>query len=164
MPEITIREVIPDDIPAIKLITQKAWEGYFNVCRQRLGEKIYDVTRRGWETWKPDQVAMQCEPETNDCVLVAVIDGRVAGFATYILDAGRPGIGEISNNAVSPEFQSRGVGTALYVEVLDRMRKADMKVAKVFTGLDDSHIPARRAYEKLGFSRNLQSIEYFQTL
>ncbi len=164
MPEITIREVTPDDIPAIKLIAEKSWEGYFQVCRQRLGEKIYDVTRRGWETWKPEQIARQCSPETNDFVLVAELDGKVAGFATYILNAGRPGIGEISNNAVSPEFQGRGIATKLYIEVLDRMRKADMKVAKVFTGLDDSHIPARRAYEKLGFSRNLQSIEYFQTL
>ncbi len=164
MLDIIIREVTPDDIPAIKVITAKSWEGYFKMCRQRLGEKIFDVTKRGWESWKPEQVAMQCEPETKDYVLVAEVDGQIAGFATFILNAGKPGVGEISNNAVSPEFQGRGVATKLYAEVLDIMRKAEMKVAKVYTGLDDSHIPARRAYEKLGFSRNLQSIEYYQTL
>lgn len=36
-----------------------------------------------------------------------------------------------------------------------------MKYATVSTGLDDGHAPARRAYEKMGFSKNLPSVKYY---
>ena len=38
------------------------------------------------------------------------------------------------------------------------------KVVKVFTGLDWAHAPARRAYERAGFKRHLDSTTYFMEL
>jgi len=35
---------------------------------------------------------------------------------------------------------------------------------KVTTGLDDKHAPARRAYEKIGFTKNLPSVTYYKEL
>jgi GNAT superfamily N-acetyltransferase len=69
-------------------------------------------------------------------------------------------VAEIGNNAVSPAHQGHGVGAQMYVFVLERMREAGMKAAIVTTGGDDAHAPARRAYEKVGFSGAVPSLEY----
>ena len=40
----------------------------------------------------------------------------------------------------------------------------DRKPITVTTGLDDGHAPARRAYEKAGFEKNLPSLTYYKKL
>jgi hypothetical protein len=39
-----------------------------------------------------------------------------------------------------------------------------MRFAKVHTGLDPSHAPARRAYEKAGFTTQLPTVDYYRKL
>jgi hypothetical protein len=48
----------------------------------------------------------------------------------------------------------------MYAFVLERMREAGMKAAIVSTGADNAHAPAKRAYEKVGFSGPVPSVEY----
>lgn len=60
-------------------------------------------------------------------------------------------MGEIYMIAVDPNFQGRGIGTALIKFTLTWMRDAGMSVAMVETGGDPGHAPARRTYEKAGF-------------
>jgi hypothetical protein len=48
----------------------------------------------------------------------------------------------------------------MYSFVLNYMREAGMKSAVVTTGGDEAHAPARRAYEKAGFSGAVPSFEY----
>ena len=46
-----------------------------------------------------------------------------------------------------------------------RQKKTNfIKVAKVTTGLDWAHAPARRAYERAGFKRHLDSTTYYLDL
>jgi RimJ/RimL family protein N-acetyltransferase len=73
-------------------------------------------------------------------------------------------MGELSNNAVDPAHQNRGIATAMYGWCLDRMRAADMHFVKVSTGLDVAHAPARRAYEKAGFAPGFEGVDYFRLL
>ena len=47
---------------------------------------------------------------------------------------------------------------------LDRMRQVGMQVATVGTGGDDSHTPARNAYEKCGFDRSIPAVHYYKSL
>jgi GNAT superfamily N-acetyltransferase len=91
---------------------------------------------------------------------VAEVEGRIAGFFTFTLDQDRR-IGTISNNAVDPAAQGRGLGTAMYERALDLFREARMEYARVRTGLDEGHAPARRAYEKAGFDLSLPDITYY---
>jgi hypothetical protein len=44
------------------------------------------------------------------------------------------------------------------------MKEQGVKVATVLTGLDEGHAPARRAYEKIGFEKNLKHITYYKKL
>jgi hypothetical protein len=49
-----------------------------------------------------------------------------------------------------------------YEHALDRLREGGMRFARVGTGLDPAHAPARRAYKKAGFSIQLPSVEYYR--
>ena len=73
------------------------------------------------------------------------------------------GAGEISILGVDPDRQGTGIGTALTLFALERLREAGMGVAMVETGGDPGHAPARRAYEKAGFAL-LPIARYFKNL
>ena len=52
----------------------------------------------------------------------------------------------------------------MYRHVLHRFRELGLRFAHVDTGLDDAHIPARRAYEAVGFDRTVPDVDYWQDL
>jgi len=60
-------------------------------------------------------------------------------------------MGEIYMVAVDPDFQGRGIGSALIEFALAWMKDARMSIAMVETGGDPGHERARRIYEKVGF-------------
>ena len=65
--------------------------------------------------------------------------------------------------AVDPGAQDRGVGTALTEFATDWLRSSGMRVAMVGTGGDPGHAPARRVYEKAGYTL-LPLARYFRAL
>ena len=89
--------------------------------------------------------------------------GAVAGFATFRLDL-EARVGEIGNNAVDPVWQGYGIATALYERVLDLFRAQGLLLARVTTGLDDAHAPARAAYRKAGFHAAVPSVTLYREL
>jgi ribosomal protein S18 acetylase RimI-like enzyme len=64
---------------------------------------------------------------------------------------------------VHPECQNRGIGTELNRFALEKMKEGGMKMAKVETGGDPSHAPARACYEKAGYTA-LPLVRYFKDL
>ena len=60
-------------------------------------------------------------------------------------------MGEIYMVAVDPDFQGRGIGSALIEFAPCWMKDARMSIAMVETGGDPGHERARRIYEKVGF-------------
>ena len=87
----------------------------------------------------------------------------VAGFVAIEPDHPEEGMGEISMLGVDSDRQGEGIGTALTLFALERLREAGMRVAMVETGGDPGHAPARRAYEKAGFTL-LPIARYFKNL
>jgi fructose/tagatose bisphosphate aldolase len=73
-------------------------------------------------------------------------------------------LGTIGLNAVDAACRGHGIAGKLHAFALDKMRSEGATVAKVLTGLDDAHAPARRAYEKSGFRKNLPSVTYYKDL
>jgi len=71
--------------------------------------------------------------------------------------------GEVQFLAVHPDHQNVGIGTALSDLALEKMKAAGMKLAVVGTGGDASHAPARRTYEKSGYS-GLPLVRYYKNL
>ena len=91
---------------------------------------------------------------------VAEVDGEVLGFVSYILKGER---GEVELLAVHPHHQNCGVGTTLNCFALRKMKEGGVKIAEVGTGGDEGHGPARRSYEKAGYTA-LPLVRFYKKL
>ena len=96
-------------------------------------------------------------------VYICEEDGRIVGFVTFTLNFDQK-IGDIGNNAVEPDWRLQGIGQQMYQAVLEYFRAHNMVYAKVHTGLDYAHAPARRAYERSGFNIRHEDVVYYMKL
>lgn len=87
----------------------------------------------------------------------------VFGFVSFWLRPAQQ-YGDIDNNGVHPARAGQGWATFIYREVLRHFRELGLRFAHVDTGLDDAHIPARCAYEAVGFDRAVPTVEYWLDL
>ncbi|WP_258003884.1 GNAT family N-acetyltransferase [Fischerella thermalis] len=92
-----------------------------------------------------------------------VIDSSSAVCFVAVKLHSQNSLGEIYMIAVDPDYQSRGIGSALVEFALDWMKAAGMSVAMVETRGDPGHSPAHCTYEKLGFGLFLTA-RYFKKL
>ena len=161
--DFTIRDLRPADVEAAVEIALAAWAPIFASFRRIMGDDLFTALHPDCQKRKARQVRSACDPGDRASVSVAEKDDRIVGFITfYTNDATR--VGEIGNNAVHPDFQGQGIGTRMYRHVFEKMREAGMRFVKVSTGGDPSHAPARRAYEKAGFSIKVPSVDYYRAL
>lgn len=150
-----------DDLIQIVSLSVLAWEPVFVSFEQILGATIFTRIYPDWRVDQARAVEEVCRAPEH-IVWVADLDGALAGFTAYSLDAARL-TGEIVMLAVHPDHQNRGVGAALNDLALTKMREAGMTLAVVNTGGDPGHAPARRTYEKAGFT-GLPLVHYCQVL
>ncbi len=163
MTDIVIRPLKEEDVTTVLDTAVAAWAPIFASFRELLGHELFDAAFPKWQAEKRRQVASACRGEHGAVVVVAEVAGKPVGFASFYVNA-QTRVGEIGNNAVIPEYQSQGIGTQLYDHVLTQMRAAGMDAARVSTGGDASHAPARRAYEKAGFTRAIPEVTYYLDL
>jgi ribosomal protein S18 acetylase RimI-like enzyme len=158
-----IRKYKPEDLAVIMDIGNRAWQYIIKLSRVNLGDNIYDsITTEPDDVRKGLQIKNYCE--TNpECVFICEEEVQIVGFITFMINEER-GIAEIGNNAVDPECGLKGLGQQMYSAVLEHFRELNMKVAKVSTGLDDAHAPARRAYKRAGFDRSSKNVTYYMEL
>lgn len=158
----SIRPFRPEDLPVIMDIGNRAWRPIRKMSRAALGDAIADVLNPyGDDVGKGLEIRRQAG-EHPENIFICEENGRIAGFITFQMSP--DGIGEILNNAVDPDCGLKGLGQQMYRAVLDHFRMHGMKVARVVTGLDDAHAPARRAYERAGFQKNLRHVSYYMKL
>jgi ribosomal protein S18 acetylase RimI-like enzyme len=91
-------------------------------------------------------------------LIVAELDGQLAGMVTLYLDAehssqgGWPrGWASIRLLALHPDYRGRGIGHALMEECIRRCR--DQGIATIGLHTTEMMDVARRMYEKIGFVR-----------
>jgi len=126
-----------------------------------LGSELFRLVYSDWKASHEKYLRSLADTD-KDKLFVAEENGVPVGFIHY--EVSPDGLsGKIGLNAVHPAHQRQGVGTLMYDHVLDIMRATGMKYAQVGTGGDSSHIPARRAYEKLGFVP-LPLVQYYKKL
>jgi GNAT superfamily N-acetyltransferase len=145
-----IRPFEDRDAEAVIDLSLRAWAPVFASIEQVLGSAIF---RRLHPDWREDQrrVVEEACAGKHGRVWVAEVDGTAVGFVTAkVFDAERS-MGEIGILAVDPDHRGGGIGTALTMFALDRLKDAGMTVAMVETGGDPGHAAARRTYEKAGF-------------
>ena len=159
---LNIRLFRAEDLDAIVELSLLAWEPVFRSFEQVLGRNIYKLIWPNWREQQAEGVASVCKDRDKFTVLVADVDGVVAGFIAYELKLEEKK-GEVYLLAVHPDYQNRGVGTALNNAALDKMRESGIALVSVETGGDPGHAPARRSYEKAGYT-GLPIVRYFQDL
>jgi len=164
--EVILRCAQDDDLPRVDEITIICYRPIFESYVAMLGEECYQAVRHNpdltWEERKTGQVR-RLYAEHPDWVWVLERGGEVFGFVTFYLFPEQH-YGHIDNNGVLPAFARQGWGKFMYRRVLDYFRQQGLRYAHVDTGLDPVHIPARRAYEAVGFDRQVPGVEYWQDL
>jgi ribosomal protein S18 acetylase RimI-like enzyme len=157
-----VRPVRDSDVEDLVDLSWLAWEPIFSSFEQILGPGIYPIIYPDWRESQREGIEKVCREREEIAVWVAELDGRVVGFVAYELDD-KDQTGQVQLLAVHPDYQNRGIGTELNVFALEKMKESGMKLAVVGTGGDHSHAPARRSYEKAGYTA-LPLVRYYRDL
>ena len=161
----SIRPFQPEDLPVIAEIGNRAWKEIRRMSRDALGDTISDyLNPEGDDISKGKQIEREAA-EAPENIFVCERNGRTVGFISFVLSKNpATPVGAIGNNAVDPECGEKGVGQEMYQAVFEHMKANGMKAVTVMTGLDYAHAPARRAYLRAGFDRELRSVRYYKEL
>lgn len=160
--KVQIRPFIESDMDDIVQLSLQAWEPIFDSFSQILGANIYTILYPDWRKSQQEGVETICKDKEKIITLVAETHGSVVGFLAFELKQEKK-TGEVLLLAVHPEYQNKGIGTELNKTALQMMKEAGMKMAVVETGGDESHTPARRTYQKSGYTP-LPIVRYFKDL
>jgi ribosomal protein S18 acetylase RimI-like enzyme len=152
-----IRPYVEGDLEAIVDLSLRAWEPVFDSFRKVLGPQIFALIYPDWRKSQQEGVEKTCRTGENVQVLVGECDGRAVGFIAFEL---KGDTGEVHLLAVHPDHQNQGIGTALNVAAMEEMKRAGVKLVEVGTGGDEGHAPARRSYEKAGYTA-LPLVRYY---
>jgi GNAT superfamily N-acetyltransferase len=161
MMDVLIRPFHDDDAEQIVTLSLRAWEPVFRSFENVLGAAIFPRLYPDWRTEQAAVVLDYCRRDTTDA-WVADLDGALAGFIVYELNHSTR-VGEVHLLAVHPDYQNRGIGTRLNDFALGKLAAAGMHLAVVGTGGDPGHAPARRSYEKAGYTA-LPLVRYYKAL
>ena len=161
---VSIRPLRPDDIDVVVEFSLRAWQPVFESFRQVMGAEIYRRVYPDWKTIQADVVESSCRAEGNR-VWVAEADGRPVGYTVVVVHPinRETESGEIYMLAVDPDYQGRGIGLALGSFAVDRITELGIPLAEIGTGGDPGHAPARRLYERAGFTP-VPLVRYFKAL
>ena len=162
-PRIEMRPAVSDDFLQLEAVRQIAFTPIFDSFRSILGEQIYALAQAREDEAQGELLRSLLTTESEWEVYVVESGCAVVGFISIQLNL-ETRVGEIGLNAIHPAYTGKGIGTAMYNFAVERMKDAGMKVATVATGGDSSHAPARRAYEKAGFTVQIPSVWMCQEL
>ena len=154
----TIRRATADDLPRVRELVVAGWRPIYGRYRLIIGDEMWNDLFAGWEeTWLPfDLDAWHCR------AIVTELDGQVVGFATW--SDGDRDVSEVGGNAVDPEFLGRGIGSAQIRWSVDLFRRSGARGARVYTGLDPAHGPARAEYRNAGLRVGVTKSVYYNYL
>ncbi len=152
-----------EDIDQLEIIRKKAFQPIFDSFRSILGETIYEHAQRPEDLAQKDFLKSLFDEDSIWKTWKVIDDKNCIGFISIRMDAPTQ-VGEIGLNAIDPDFSGKGNGTRMYNFALDTMKQAGMKVATVATGGDPAHLPARKAYQKAGFTVEIPSVWMCQVL
>lgn len=164
--EVVLRTAREQDLQAVDDLTILCYTPIFESYVAMLGEACYQAVRHEPHlTWEQRKVAQVRGLYAEHPDWVWVLEGPEGffGFISFHLFP-LQNYGHIDNNGVHPDYAGQGWGKFMYQWVLDYFRKQGLGYAHVDTGLDPVHIPARKAYESVGFDRQVPSVEYWQDL
>lgn len=149
-----------EDKDAILNLAIQAFEGL--TVDQILENSIDLPSDKDWRYKLRTHLTEQMDTNPEQ-VLVAVIDHQIVGFMTHKFAAREDlRVGQVSYNAVHPDFQGRGIGSKLMEMTMETIRAAGCTFAYVMT--TDMDIAAQGLYKKFGFSQTYSMLHFYQKL
>ena len=162
-----LRTAEESDLVRILEITRICYQPIQESFVSIVGSDLYEAVIRKptgleWIERKERQIRKLYESHPE---WVWVLDNgtEVIGYITFELVPNRS-LGELDNNGVHPDYAGKGWAAFMYRHALQHFRENGIRFAFVETELDDAHIPARRAYEAVGFDRPQKIVHYWQDL
>ena len=163
---VVLRHATDADLPRLDEITIICYAPIVASFVEIVGEEcvkgIYGNPDFDWQARKTKQVR-DLYQEHPDQVWVLEEAGQAFGYVTFDLAPGRR-VGFFDNNGVLPEKRGQGWGTFMYRHVLQHFREQGIRFVFVETDLDEPHVPARHAYEAVGFDSQQRIVIYRQDL
>jgi ribosomal protein S18 acetylase RimI-like enzyme len=144
----TIRPFVPADADRIVELSLAAWQPVFSSFRDILGADLYG---RVHPNWKDAQAASVRQALERNSSWVSIHGDAITGFVNVVFNHAERS-GEIHMIAVDPAHQRQGAASLLTQHALEAMRAQGLDLAIVATGGDPGHAPARRTYERAGFT------------
>ena len=132
------------DVDAVAAAARLAFYDYSNHYKSSPRLPI-ELTAEIYPDWARRSLTDQ--PKFADCVLVAEVDGEIAGFGALKFQ------GEVVDGTlfgVAPAWRGRGVYRELLLAALDAARAKGCRVMEYSTQL--TNIPAQRTITRLGFT------------
>jgi ribosomal protein S18 acetylase RimI-like enzyme len=163
---VVLRHATAADLPAIDALTAVGYAPIQESFVAMLGADLYEaVQAEPGRTWEERKCAQNRRlfAEHPEQVWVLEESDRVFAFVTFWLFPERS-YGHLDNSAVDPSCRGEGWARFMYVHVLEHFRSLGLRYAHVDTGLDEAHIPARAAYEAVGFDRSVPTVDLWQRL
>ena len=90
--------------------------------------------------------------------IVAEVDGKIAGYASYFIDLGE---GRLTNMAVAPDFRRKNIAKKLLECILELVEKAGCKY--IFLDVRPTNEAAISLYCKYGFYEVYRRPGYYRT-
>lgn len=156
-----IRVMQASDLETIMLFTVRAFVPVFESFKKIMGDDVFPIVYPDGVDGQRKVVQELVDNEEYEH-WVMDNDGKAVGYLVTHINRDSE-VGEIVYLVVDPNYHKQGIATALNRHAIDLMKEAGMKVATVSTGGDISHLPARQAYEKVGF-QPFPNIWYYQSL
>jgi ribosomal protein S18 acetylase RimI-like enzyme len=160
--EVRIREARAEDAEAAGEMVARSRREIHRVRREALGDELTDLAFPEMLDRKRRSAAELVRGDPRRA-FIAEVGGRMAGLVCWDVRSGGE-IGELVEVTVDPDFQGRGIATAMCRRVLDLFRERGCRAVLVKTGLDPGHARARKLYEKLGFGPGIPWIHYYQKI
>ena len=158
-----IRALESTDVVRVLEICRLAFAPIFEGFRQNVGAELFDRFYSDSADRQIDDLRSACETGGDETIFVSEWDDVVVGFITVSMNPNES-VGEIGLNAVHPDYGCRGIGRGMVEFALARMKVCGIVAVKVATGGDRSHAPARRTYEKAGFTSAIPAVTMFKLL
>ncbi len=109
--------------------------------------QVWEIERRIFPLpWTKDMFTSEISDRPRSSYFIAEDNEKVIGYAGMFTVADEA---HITNLAVTPEYQKRGIGTALVVELLERC--LERRARHIVLEVRKSNIRARKLYERFGF-------------
>lgn len=143
MPDISIRSIQPDEWPAYREVRLRALQE----SPDAFGSTYAAEAARNDAMWASRVSAASASGQ--DKALFAWIGSDICGLAWCKVSNAEPGVADLFQMWVAPDFRGRGVAAALLREIVAYARSAG--VATLRLGVTVAESPAMRLYRAFGF-------------